>query len=207
MMLRVFRHFIPASVLLLALCEAMLIFFVWNFSLFNGIDVVSDARVVTGEPALILALLAICVMALSGLYHNRAFADFRIMAVQIAIAFVALLGIVSAYDMYFQETFNNFAKSAWSFAKTAVTTWLLCVLVPRVAYSKLADLDFLKRRVAVLGTGEKAARIDALAAAGANRYFVPVAYFECGGDGRLTGASRIDLRDKGPDAIASCARG
>src|SRR3954453_4718187 len=90
MMLRVFRHFIPASVLLLALCEAMLIFFVWNFSLFSG-HVVSDTRIVAGEPALVLALLAICVMALSGLYHNKAFADFRVVAIQIAIVFVALL--------------------------------------------------------------------------------------------------------------------
>ncbi len=81
MMLRVFRHFIPASVLLLAVCEAMLIFFVWNFSLFNGIDVVPNAHAVTGEPALGLALLAVCVMALSGLYHNKAFADYRIMAI------------------------------------------------------------------------------------------------------------------------------
>ena len=207
MMLRVFRHFIPASVLLLALCEAMLIFFVWNFSLFNGIEVVSDHRAATGEPALVLALLAICVMALSGLYHNKAFADFRIMAIQVAIAFVALLGIVSVYDLYFQETFNNFAKSAWSFAKTAVSTWLVCVLVTRVAFSKLVDLDFLKRRVVVLGTGGRAARIAGLAAAGANRYFVPVAYLECGGESRIAGAARVDLRNEGPDAIAACARG
>src|SRR3954453_4886007 len=128
MMLRVVRHFIPASVLLLALCEAMLIFFVWNFSLFSGIDVVLNARAVTGEPALVLALLAICVMALSGLYHNKAFADYRVMGIQIAIAFVALLGIVSVYEVYFQQTFDNLAKSAWSFAKTAVSTWLLFVL-------------------------------------------------------------------------------
>src|SRR3954453_22376892 len=210
-MLRVFRHFIPASVLLLALCEAMLIFFVWNFSLFSGHDVVSDTRIVTGEPALVLALLAICVMALSGLYHNKAFADFRVMAIQVAIAFVALLRIVSAYDLYFQETINNFVRSAWSFAKTAVSTWLVCVVVTRGAFSKLANLDFLKRRVVVLGTGDKAARIASLAAAGDHRYFVPVAYLECAGEcageSSITAASRVDLRDKGPDAIAAYARG
>ena len=81
----------------------MLIFFVWNFSLFSGIDVVPDGTPRHGEPALVLALLAICVMALSGLYHNKAFADFRVMAIQIAIAFVALLGIVSVYELYFRE--------------------------------------------------------------------------------------------------------
>jgi hypothetical protein len=207
MMLRVFRHFIPASVLLLALCEAMLIFFVWNFSLFSGLDVVSGAHILTSEPPLVLALLAICVMALSGLYHNKAFADFRIMAVQVAIAFVALLVIVSVYDLYFRETLNNFAKSAWSFAKTAVSTWLLCVLVTRVAFSKLANLDLLKRRIVVLGTGGKAARIADLAAAGDNRYFVPVAFLHCGGESRITAAAQIDLRDEGPDAIVAYARG
>src|SRR3954453_21938150 len=207
MMLRVVRHFIPASVLLLALCEAMLIFFVWNFSLFSGIDVVPNAHAVTGEPALVLALLAICVMALSGLYHNKAFADFRIMVTQVAIACIALLVIVSAYQLYFQETFDNLAKSAWSFAKTAVSTWLLCVLATRIAFSRLADLDLLKRRVVVLGTGEKAARISDLAAAGADRYFVPVIYLYCGGESRVAAPAWVDLRDKGPDAIADCARG
>src|SRR5215212_326282 len=119
MMLRVFRHFIPASVLLLALCEAMLIFLVWNMSLFSGIEMISDTRAVAGEPALVLALIAVCVMALSGLYHNKAFADFRIMAIQVAIACVALSVIVSVYQLYFQETLDNFARSAWSFARTA----------------------------------------------------------------------------------------
>ena len=159
MMLRVFRHFIPASVLLLALCEVILIFFVWDLSLFSGIDVVPANGILVREPALLLALLAVCVMALSGLYHNKAFADFRIMAIQIAIAFVALLGIVSLYELYFHGTLENIARSALSFAKTAVLTWLLCVIATRIAFSRLADLDFLKRRIVVLGTGEKAARI------------------------------------------------
>ena len=58
MMLRVFRHFIPASVLLLALCEVVLIFFVWDLSLFSGIDVVPASGILVREPALVLALLA-----------------------------------------------------------------------------------------------------------------------------------------------------
>jgi sugar transferase (PEP-CTERM system associated) len=206
MMLRVFRHFIPASVLLLALCEATLIFFVWNFSLFSGIDVVPSTGSVASEPALILALLAVCVMALSGLYHNKAFADFRIMAIQIVIAFVTLLGIVFVYDLYFQETFGDFAKSTWSFAKTAGSTWLLCVLITRIAFSRLSDLDLLKRRVVVLGTGEKAARIAGLAASGAGQYFVPVAYLYCGGESRVAATAQVDIRDKGADAIVDCAR-
>ncbi|MGE3783286.1 MAG: exopolysaccharide biosynthesis polyprenyl glycosylphosphotransferase, partial [Alphaproteobacteria bacterium] len=207
MMLRVFRHFIPASVLLLALCEAGLIFFVWNFSLFRGIDVVASAHPVAGEPAFGLALLAVCVMALSGLYHNKAFADYRIMAVQIAIAFVALLGIVIVYQLYFQTTFNEFAKSAWSFPKTAVSTWLLCILVTRIAFSRLTELNFLKRRVVVLGTGERAGRIAALAAAGADRYFVPVAYLYCGGENNTGATAQVEMRGKGVDAIVDCARG
>ncbi|MGD9615219.1 MAG: TIGR03013 family XrtA/PEP-CTERM system glycosyltransferase [Alphaproteobacteria bacterium] len=206
MMLRVFRHFIPASVLLLALCEATLIFFVWNFSLFSGIGAVPDSRTATSEPALVLALLAVCVMALSGLYHNKAFADFRIMAIQIAIAFVALLVIISAYELYIQDSFDNLASSAWSFAKTAVLTWLVCVLVTRITFSRIADLDLLKRRVVVLGAGEKAARIAGLAAAGANRYFVPVAYLDCGGESRVATAARIGPCDKEPDALVDCAR-
>ena len=165
-----------------------------------GIDVVPADGILVREPALVLALLAVCVMALSGLYHNKAFADFRIMAIQIAIAFVALLGIVSLYELYFHGTLDNIARSALSFAKTAVLTWLLCVIATRIAFSRLADLDFLKRRVVVLGTGEKAARIAGLATAEANRYFFPVAYLDCGGESSvsprrrgLTSAERVRM--------------
>jgi sugar transferase (PEP-CTERM system associated) len=207
MMLRVFRHFIPASVLLLAFCEATLIFFVWNFSLFSGTDVVPHTGPLASEPALVLAILAVCVMALSGLYHNKAFADPRIMAIQILIAFVALLGIVFIYELYFRETFDDFAKYTWNFAKTAGSTWLLCVLVTRVAFSRLADLDLLKRRVVVLGTGEKAARIAGLAASGTGGYFTPVAYLYHGGESRVAMTAQIDIRGKDANAIVDCARG
>jgi sugar transferase (PEP-CTERM system associated) len=155
----------------------------------------------------VLALLAICVMALSGLYHNKAFAEVRIMAIQIAIAFVALLGIVCIYKLHVQEPFDGFRGSTWSFEKTAVSTWLLCVLVTRVAFSRLAGLDLLKRRVIVLGTGERAARIAGLTATGANRFFVPVTYLHCGGESRVPAAAQLDVRGQGPNAIADCARG
>ena len=161
-----------------------------------------------GEPALVLALLAICVMALSGLYHNKAFADFRVMAIQIAIAFVALLGIVSVYDCTFRKPSIILPDPPGAFAKTAVLTWLVCILVTRFAFSRLANLDFLKRRVVVLGTGEKAARIASLAAAGADRYFVPVAYLDCGWrkQHHRNGAGR-SFATRDPMPSLDCARG
>ena len=42
---------------------------------------------------------------------------------------------------------------------------------------------------------------------GANRYFVPVAYLDYGGESRVAAASRVDIRGKGPDAIADYTRG
>ena len=59
----------------------------------------------------------------------------------------------------------------------------------------------------MLGTGEKAARIAGLATAEANRYFVPVAYLDYGGESRVAATARLDIRGKGLDAIADCARG
>lgn len=200
MMLRVFRHFISASVLMLALCEVLLIFFVWNFSLFRGIGAVPHTDSLMNEPALVLALLTVCVMALSGLYHNKAFSDFRNMAIQLLVAFIALLGIISAYELYLQQTFQYLTQSTWNFVQTAVSTWLLCILITRIAFSRLTNLDLLKRRIIVLGTGEKAMRIADLAASGINRYFVPVAYLPCGGESRGVAATQVD------DTIANCAR-
>jgi sugar transferase (PEP-CTERM system associated) len=204
MMFRIFRHFVSASIVLLALCEISLIFFGWSFYVFDKTYASTSGNIVAHSPALVLALLAVGVMALSGICHNKAFVDFRIMVVQIAIIFAVLCAIVFVWN-YFQNSLDGASRS-WVFEQKAVLTWLFCILLTRLAFLRLAELDVFKRRVVVLGRGQKAARIALLAKAGSNRYFLPVAYLPCGGDARNGNAEAVDLHRGGPDAIAECAR-
>src|SRR5439155_1999376 len=177
-MLRIFRHFVPASIVSLAFVEISLICFAWHFYLLDKPVSISKTYDVLQSPSLHLVLLTGAVMVLSGLYHTKVFSDYRIMAIQIAITFVFLCPIALAWGFY--QTSDGTAGSLWAIDRRALFSWLLCVLLTRTVFLMFADLNVFKRHVLVLGTGRKAARIAALAAEPSVRHFVPVAYLRCG---------------------------
>jgi sugar transferase (PEP-CTERM system associated) len=92
----------------------------------------------------------------------------------------------------------------WEVQKAAFT-WLVCILFTRAVFITIADLDWFKRRVLVLGTGEKAARINALAPNASRSRFVPVAYLD--EDDLLRAcAGHLDQNRSGPNPILRQAR-
>ncbi len=82
----------------------------------------------------------------------------------------------------------------------------MCIICTRAVFVKLADLDVFKKRVLVLGTGQRAARVAALANGRGDRHFVLQAFLDCGVDERIVSTPAIELLDCGPDAIVDCAR-
>jgi sugar transferase (PEP-CTERM system associated) len=205
MMLRIFRHFVPASVVSLAFIEVSLIFFAWHFYLLDKPFSINEAYDLVQSPSLHLALLAGAVMVLSGLYHTKVFSDYRVMAIQIAITFVFLCPIALAWGVYHTGDGFDDASSVWTIDRRALFSWLLCILLTRTVFLMFADLNVFKKRVLVLGTGRNAARIAALATERSIRHFVPVAYLRCGIDPEMVRAE-IDGTEGAPDFIARCAR-
>src|SRR5438874_1590687 len=202
-MLRIFRHFVPASIVSLAFVEISLICFAWHFYLLDKPFSISQTYDVLRSPSLYLALLTGAVMVLSGLYHTKVFSDYRIMAIQIAITFVFLCPIALAWGFY--QTSDGTAGSLWAIDRRALFSWLLCILLTRTVFLMFADLNVFKRHVLVLGTGRKAARIAALAAEPSVRHFVPVAYLRCGDESGIVPAE-FDVDEGDPGAITRFAR-
>jgi sugar transferase (PEP-CTERM system associated) len=201
-MLRIFRHFVPASVVSLAFIEIFLIFVAWHFYLLDKPFSILQAYDVVQSPSLHLALLTGAVMVLSGLYHTKVFSDYRVLAIQIAITFVFLCPIALAWGFY---NTNDPTSSLWAIDRRALFSWLLCILLTRTVFLMFADLNVFKRHVLVLGTGRKAARVAALAAEPSVRHFVPVAYLRCGDEPGIVPAE-IDIDDADPAAITRYAR-
>ena len=204
-MLRIFRHFVPASIITLAFIEISLIFFAWHFYLVDKPFSIIQVYDLVQSPTLHLALLAGAVMVLSGLYNTKVFSDYRVMAIQIAITFLFLCSIAVAWGFYHTDDGLDPTVSLWAIGRRALSSWLLCILLTRSVFLMFADLNMFKRHVLVLGTGRNAARIAALATDRGIRHFVPVAYLRCGIDPAIV-PTEIDVDEGDPGAIARCAR-
>ena len=204
MVIRIFRHFVPVTVILLALCELTAISVVWYFLLGNSFST-DRAQGVIASPSLRLAILAGAAMVVTGLYHNKTLVDYKILVKHIFVGLIILCPIIIAGLLFWQNTSDS-RGSVWDVYQKAALSWLLCILFSRAIFVILADLDLFKKRVIVLGVGNKAARIAADAASAENRYFKPVAFLRCGTDPEGTSFGAIEVSEEDPDAIVRHAQ-
>jgi sugar transferase (PEP-CTERM system associated) len=205
MVIRIFRHFVPISVLLLAVCEVLLISLAWFFIVpeySRGPGHISD---ILTSPHLRLALLIGIAMALTGLYHNRVLADYRVMASHIIISIVFLCPITIAGILYWQNALSP-GVSLWEIYLKAGLSWLACIAISRAGFLTLADLNLFKKRIIVLGTGEKAARIFRLTASGTGYNFAPMAFLSTLSEPVAVDPAAVRSFDAEPDGIVRCAR-
>ena len=205
MTLRIFRHFVPLAIVLLALCEVSLIFVAWHF--YFGFASISHVSVYDTalSPSLSLAILAGAVMILSGLYHTEVFVNWRVMIIQIGITFAIFCPLAVLWFFYLGFTPNT-TGSLWGIDEKVLLIWLLCILLTRIAFLRFADLNIFKRRVLVLGAGSKATRVATLAGAPSDRHFTAVGYLRCGVDRGIVAAGEAGIQNEGLDAIAGYAR-
>src|SRR5260221_6591070 len=161
-MLRVFRHHMAYSTLLLAVIEGAIVFYISfyfadeNFAEFmhngGGLD----------EQIGVASLSVFCLLLLMGgfgLYNTRHFVDYRDMFGRMIFAFAASIPV-------FFFVFYIFSSMAFSVARIWHTSFLLtliltlvCVGSVRVLFMLVADMNALKRRILVYGVGEQAARL------------------------------------------------
>jgi sugar transferase (PEP-CTERM system associated) len=188
MVVRIFRHFIPVSVISLALCETLAIFMVWNYFLLGNPLAEFKLYEIVQLPTLWLAVFAGLIMALTGLYHAKVLIDFRIMTSHIAVSLVVLCPIVGAGVFWWRHVLGP-SMSFWEVCEKAVLSWLGCILITRLIFLRLSDSNLFKRRVLVLGVGERASRIAKIAASDCNRTFTPVAFISPAELGSPSGSS------------------
>ena len=205
MMVRVFRHFVPVSVILLALCEVLIITIAWYFYLSSSALATDKLTSFFETPTLSLSVAFGGVMALTGLYHDKVFVDYRSLAVHIVISLIFLCPIAALGWAYWQNTLDPHAP-LWEIYGKAALSWLACILVTRAVFLSLTDLNLFRERILVLGTGTKAARIAEIVNAGKNRYFTPIAYLRLTGQPLKFHVDPVKLDENDPGEIVRYAQ-
>lgn len=158
-MFRIFRHYVPSSLIALVLIEFLLL---W-LSIYFGVEI----RFIGGEPTAELeplwpkALLFASVMFISlttmGLYKNLYREGFNGVILRLALSLALALAGMSIAFYLFPDLFVGRGVFAGSFAFAIVA-----IVISRVLFFRLVGHENLKRRILVLGAGARAEQFKQL---------------------------------------------
>jgi sugar transferase (PEP-CTERM system associated) len=158
-MVRLFRHYIPKSLIFLALVELAILpasIYLGAWLRFRGEDVplAVEGLAPLWPKALLFTAVMTAAMVSMGLYQRHAQEGFGGMLLRTCIAFALGLLVMSLLFYTFPTLFLGRGAFGYAFGFA-----LLAVLLTRKVFLGLADQEYLKRRVLVLGTGERARQI------------------------------------------------
>src|SRR5438876_1758704 len=206
MQLRLFRHFVPVSVVLLGSSDALLItgaFYQLLSTSEISTPILLRASTFAAQFSAGLAIAAVTAMVSVGLYGHQSFVDFRLLLGKIAVATILVLMLASFSAAYWREGLDYLPDAGRrNFPLKATLIWLVCVSVTRSTFSVTLGRGMLRRRVVVLGNGAQAARIAGLVEAADNEHFLPISYLGVPGERPSVRSGAIDWTDAEPDALA-----
>lgn len=188
-MIRVFRHYVPKSLILLATAEASIFavsVYVGALLRFGGVDA-ARAELDPLQPKVLLYtfVLASCMTAM-GLYQRHLREGRGGMLLRITMAFGAAVTVMSLVFYTMPSLFLGRGVFGIAYAVA-----LAGVFVARALFMRLADQDTLKRRILVLGTGEKAACIGQLKRRVDRRGWTVVGYVHLPGEPEVVPTDKI----------------
>ncbi len=194
-MLRIFRHFFPVPTLLLGLSESVMLTLVL-YVITRPVGLVSES-VGLGQVQLSLglALLAIVAMMAVGLYNADVFLDYRMASLRAVLALGLVVPVAFAATYLFQTQFDTTERIDSHWLIEAMIAWLLCLAVTRTIFVRILSLDLFKRRVLVLGTGDRALRLKRLSEDRTRDRFVPVGFVNACGDPLRVDTTALELGD------------
>jgi sugar transferase (PEP-CTERM system associated) len=204
MQLRLFRHFVPVSVVLLVSSDALLItgaFYQMLSQTSGSAQLIFGVSSFPAQFSAGLSVAAIAAMVAVGLYGQQAFVDFRLLISRIAVAFVLVLVLLLVATSYWREGLRQL-PDAGNLPLKATLIWLGCITLTRGTFLVTLGRGLLKRRIVVLGNGTQAARIAGLVEAGENQHFVPVSFVRMPGERVSAGADMLDWVAEDPDSLA-----
>ncbi len=157
-MVRLFKHYIPKSLLVMSMVEMLLCILAVYLGVLLRFDFQSDeAHKFVFSSALVFAAVVFSSMATMGLYQRHLRDGRRGMFIRICVAFAISFGVMSMLFYLFPEVTLGRGVFAYTFIMA-----LAGVMVTRAIYIKVTNREDLKRRILIVGTGEKANLIETL---------------------------------------------
>jgi sugar transferase (PEP-CTERM system associated) len=203
MQLRLFRHFVPVSVLLLVWSDALLItgaFYQLLSETQLGPPILFGTSSFNAQYSAGMSFAAVATMVSVGLYGQRSFMDFRLLFGKIAVASILVLMLVTLSATYWRDGLNRLTDLR-NFPVKATLIWLVCVSLTRGTFSVTLGRGLFKRRVLVLGKGVQAARIAKLVETGQNDHFIAVSFLEIPGEGHPRRSDATEWSAPEPDQL------
>ena len=205
MRIRVFGHYVYASIAVLAMAEAIVFFAaVYGAALvrFHGsLMFLADSNEADGalwpRALLFSTVMMTCLLAF-GLYSARQRARFIGIALRLILA--VLMAFVLSSSLFYLIPTLWIGRGVVALAATGA---LLGMLVSRSIFSQVVDEDLLKRRVLVYGAGKSASAIAGIRRRSDRRGFLVVGYVPAPGELReVTDA----LLEPAEGLVRLCAR-
>ncbi|MHB1174852.1 MAG: TIGR03013 family XrtA/PEP-CTERM system glycosyltransferase [Sulfuriferula sp.] len=160
-MIRFFRHYIPANlILIMGLDIAVMV-----ASIYLGISVrfmESEGNLPSSLGPILpkassFALVMILIMTIFGMYSDEWMAGARAVTLRITASFATGFVVMSLLFYLFPDMLLG--RGAFLFSLLFA---LIGVTITRIAFIKWSNLDAFKKRVLVLGSGSRAAKVDHL---------------------------------------------
>jgi sugar transferase (PEP-CTERM system associated) len=160
-MIRVFRHYLPRSLIILGIGEALILLgAVYLAVSFGVLEINPTARLLVGpiwSKGLVYVLLMMLIMAAAGLYQRGLREDPREMALRIGVALIIGTVIMAILGALASQLLIGSRALIVAF----LFSFVGCAIYRALVYHYL-DTAYFKRRVMVLGAGELAAQVERL---------------------------------------------
>ncbi len=188
-MIRVFRHYVPVSLLMLALVEA-LIFFI-SIYLGKSIRVLSYDMTQPGledivATAVVFMVTLLVIMAALGLYERNFWDGKGDMLLRVGVSFLLGLFVMTLIYYFFPSLYLGRGEFGLAFSVAFGG-----VLLARYVFFHISDRNILKRRVLVLGAGKKAAGLENLMRQSDSLGFSVVGFIPLGYEAKIFDAVRL----------------
>jgi len=173
-MVRIFRHYVPGSLLFLGLVEHLFLIVVIYSALFFRWADLDNLGLSLGQhlgEAIIFASVFSFMMFALGLYNKAYGGQMVTVLTRLIVSFV--FGAIALALLFYIFPSIAIWRSAMAIA---FAFGLFGIMVIRWIYLRVADLQAFKRRILVLGVGKKAARILALEREDQTRSYVCVGF-------------------------------
>ena len=196
-MVRIFRRYVQTWLLALALCEASILlaaYYTGVFARFGDIGQFGHELQLHATSAVSFVIILLVAMYSFGAYHSDALVDARVMLTRVGVSFLA--GRAAVATVQYMLPVITFWRSA---LLVAMATGFIGIVGVRFLCLPILRKPAFRRRVVVLGTGERAGRIAELEAGQAAKTFTCVG-FVWTGDNEIKIAPERVVR--GAEAIA-----
>ncbi len=175
-MIRFFRHYIPVSMLLLTVVEFLIFYYISGFAFerYGSASSLPTGLESTYKPWLFAALLTL-LNSTFGLYDWEWTKGLSSLLLRIAGSFLISAGIIALGANTLPGLFPVGAEYIAAIALAIFTAVLI-----RLLFMEWDKTDLFKKRVLILGTGSRAAKIEELAATGEAQGLNIVGYLPLG---------------------------